>query len=169
MNYRFYKSTIRNTLWTFSKQNTSLVLYLSRYSLYLYLLVIVVICHDALGGFYRHHEYSCAHTVQYLVYWACGRAWRVDQQNWTPQVESNSIISPAELIPTSQQRHTVNSLRSAPTRYSHSDWLGLAARTATAESLCPCLQSGSFCSHTHWLHLASMNSFNSLFLEEQSR
>lgn len=110
---------------------------------------------------------SCTH-----MYWACVQAlsaWRVDQQNWTPQVESNSIISPAELIPTSQQHHTVNSLSSAPTLYTHSDWLRLAARTAIAESLCPCLQSGSFCPHTHWLHLASMNSFNSLLLEEQRR
>lgn len=64
----------------------------------------------------------CCRIIRYehnfLGYWAgvCVslRARRRDRWNWKPQVKSNSIISPAELIPTSQQHHTVNSLGSTP-------------------------------------------------------
>lgn len=76
----------------------------------------------------------------------------VGQQNWSQQTDSNSVISPAEVIPTSQQPHTVK-----PQSCTHSDLLRVAARATAAESLCPCLQSGSLCPHFYWFRPAFLN------------
>lgn len=62
--------------------------------------------------FVRVHVHGHTYSMNCMCVQAL-RPGRLDQWNWSPQVESNSVISPAELIPTSQERHTVNSLRSA--------------------------------------------------------